>query len=233
MCVVALALNSHPRWRILLVGNRDEYHARASAPLARWSDAPQVIAGRDLVSGGSWLGVSEAGRLAVVTNIRMPDGPDPNKASRGDLVSDWLQAGVIPPLNMLDNFNGFCLLTLSPDGAEMIANQPEPVRHYWADGLFSLSNGTPAEPWPRREILESALAFWLTGNAEQPADLFALLRPERDNADAPIFINAPVYGTRCSTVIAVDHDGEGWICERRFDESGRQAGETKLSFDWP
>ncbi len=81
----------------MLVGNRDEYHARASAPLAAWEDVPHVIGGRDLVSGGGWLGVSEEGRFAVVTNIRSPEGPDPDKFSRGALVSDWLQAGVLPP----------------------------------------------------------------------------------------------------------------------------------------
>jgi uncharacterized protein with NRDE domain len=60
-----------------------------------------------------------------------------------------------------------------------------------------------------------------------------LLRPCDDDPAEPVFINAPVYGTRCSTVIAIDHDGTGWMCERRFDEDGRDAGETIMAFDWP
>ncbi len=93
MCVVAVAIDAHPRWRLVVAGNRDEYHARASAPLARWDEVSGIIAGRDLVSGGSWMGVSEAGRFAVVTNIRDADGPDPAKLSRGALVADWLAEG--------------------------------------------------------------------------------------------------------------------------------------------
>jgi uncharacterized protein with NRDE domain len=232
MCVVALALDCHPRWKLLLAGNRDEYHARASAPLARWSDAPHVLGGRDLVSGGGWLGVSDEGRLAVVTNIRSPGGPDPDKASRGALVSDWLVAGVAPPEAMLDGFNGFCLVAVSAQSATLIANRPEPVQQPIRKGIHSLSNGTPAEPWPRRERLEIALANWLEGDAEDPADLFALLRPDYDDPEGPVFINAPVYGTRCSTVVAIDHDGAGWICERRFDEGGEVVGEVALDFDW-
>ena len=70
MCVLALAFRSHPGWPLVLAGNRDELHARPAAPLAHWQDAPEVLGGRDLEGGGTWLGVAEAGRLAVVTNLR-------------------------------------------------------------------------------------------------------------------------------------------------------------------
>ena len=59
MCVVALAHRAHPDWRLVVAANRDEFHARPSAPLDRWTDADDVLAGRDLLSGGSWIGVSE------------------------------------------------------------------------------------------------------------------------------------------------------------------------------
>jgi uncharacterized protein with NRDE domain len=233
MCVVALALDCHPEWRLLLAGNRDEYHARASAPLARWSDAPHVLGGRDLVSGGGWLGVSDEGRMAVVTNIRAVAGPDPSKASRGDLVSDWLVAGVLPPQEMLDGYNGFSLIVAGSAGAVLLANRPVSTQAALAPGVHSLSNGLPGDVWPRRERLSVGLADWLAGEAKNPATIFALLRPDADGGDHPVFINAPVYGTRCSTVIAVDHHGQGWISERRFDESGRASGETALEFRWP
>ena len=64
MCVVAFAWNTHPRWRLLLAGNRDEFHARPSAALARWPE-PGVFAGRDLRSGGTWVGIDRRGRMAV------------------------------------------------------------------------------------------------------------------------------------------------------------------------
>src|SRR5690348_2100655 len=92
MCVVALAWNTHARWRLLLIGNRDEAYARPSAPLAHWADAPEILAGRDLEAGGTWMGVRESGRVAVVTNVRDPRAAH-DRASRGLLVSDFLRGG--------------------------------------------------------------------------------------------------------------------------------------------
>ena len=90
MCVLAFAWNAHPRWRLVLAGNRDELHERPAAPLARWREPDHILAGRDLLAGGTWLGVSEQGRLAVVTNLRGFGPPAPDMASRGALVRDVL-----------------------------------------------------------------------------------------------------------------------------------------------
>src|ERR1700760_2772707 len=91
MCVLALAWKAHPAWRLVLAGNRDEFHARPAAPLARWSADPGgVLAGRDLQSGGTWLGVSEEGRFAVVTNLRPGQSAAPDAPSRGVLLADLL-----------------------------------------------------------------------------------------------------------------------------------------------
>src|SRR5688572_15171238 len=93
MCVLALAWKASPRWRLIVAGNRDERHARPAAPLARREDAQHVLAGRDLQSGGSWLGVSDEGRFAVVTNVR-GGSTDPAPRSRGALVADFLRGGI-------------------------------------------------------------------------------------------------------------------------------------------
>jgi uncharacterized protein with NRDE domain len=234
MCVVALALDCHPRWKLVLAGNRDEFHARASAALGRWDDAPHVLGGRDLVSGGSWLGVSEEGRLAVVTNVRSGHAADPDKASRGALISDWLIAGVLPPDEMLDDYNGFSLLAADIASASLVSNRPGASHAQLGRGVHSLSNGIPGEAWPRKERLQAALSHWLDGTADDSATLFDLLQPEiDDDSEQPTFISAPVYGTRCSTVVAIDHAGQGWIAERRFDEGGEMSGETTLNFRWP
>src|SRR5688572_17173657 len=90
MCVLAFAWRAHPEFELVLAGNRDERHDRAAAPLGRWDGAPYVLAGRDLVAGGGWLGVSERGRLAVVTNVRGFGPPDLTRPSRGALVADVL-----------------------------------------------------------------------------------------------------------------------------------------------
>ena len=85
MCVAALAWLAHPRWRLVAIGNRDEFHARPTAPLARWSGG--VIAGQDLQAGGTWLGVREQ-RFGLVTNLRALGFPQPDMVSRGALVTD-------------------------------------------------------------------------------------------------------------------------------------------------
>src|SRR5579871_716324 len=96
MCLLALAWHSHPDYSLILAGNRDERHARASAAASFWSEAPELLAGRDLEAGGTWLGVTTTGRYAVVTNYR--EGLEPAKAprSRGALTSDFLKHKVTP-----------------------------------------------------------------------------------------------------------------------------------------
>lgn len=233
MCVVAIALDCHPRWKLVLAGNRDEFHARAADPLGRWVDARHVIAGRDRQAGGGWLGVSEQGRLAVVTNIRSAEGIDPAKASRGALVGDWLASGDAPELAALPGFNPFNLLLSGPDGTMLLSNLPEPQRQPLAPGIHGLSNGHPGEPWPRKTSMEAALSGWINRDGA-PDELFLLLRDESllDDGGVPIFIKAPVYGTRCSTVVLVDHEGQGLIAERRFHPDGSDAGETRIDFRW-
>jgi uncharacterized protein with NRDE domain len=233
MCVVALALDCHPRWRLVLAGNRDEYHERASAPLAHWGDAANVIAGRDLVAGGSWLGVSNNGRLAVVTNIRHPQGPDPAKASRGVLVGEWLAEGRAPELAALPGYNPFNLLLIGAGAARLFSNLPAPQEQRLRPGIHGLSNGKPGENWPRRAAAEAALAAWVERDGV-PDALFAMLRNERllDDGGLPIFIKATVYGTRCSTVVLIDHEGRGMISERRFTADGHEDGTVAIEFDW-
>ena len=231
MCVVAIAIDSHPRWRLVVAGNRDEYHTRASSPLARWSDGSGIIAGRDLVSGGSWMGVSESGRFAVVTNIRNADGPDPDKLSRGALVADWLTDGTSP--NDHDRFNPFNLIVTDGDIAHYLSNRPSASNQSLGRGIYGMSNAIPAEHWPRKDRLIKQMAIWLE-IVNQPELLLDMLSEESvpDYDAHPIFIRNPIYGTRCSTVVVVDHEGRGQIFERRFAADGSANGEISLDFFW-
>ena len=120
MCVAALAWRAHPRWKLLAIANRDEFHARPAAPLARWDNG--IVAGRDLEAGGTWLGVSEAGRFALVTNFRLPGYPKPGMASRGGLVTGWL-AG--EPSGDGAAMNPFHLLCADTRAARHLTNAPE------------------------------------------------------------------------------------------------------------
>lgn len=235
MCVVALALNAHPHWRIVLAANRDEFHARPSTPLARWDgDESHIIAGRDLQSGGAWLGVSEQGRLAVVTNIRTGRLPDPDKLSRGALISNFLRGD--SDFADLDAYNPFSLFAVDRQQGWFAANRPQPEVTTLPAGIHSLSNGLPADPWPRRELLHRSLASWLAADRPDPLALFNLLADETplcpENSQAPIFIRDEQYGTRCSTVVAIGKRGKGIIVERRFAPDSVNEGTTTISFDY-
>ncbi len=232
MCVAAVALRAHPRWRLVAIGNRDEFHERPTAPLARWKNG--VIAGRDLQAGGTWLGVSENGRCALVTNLRVDGYPLPHLASRGALVTDWL-AGHEPAAP--GTMNPFNLFMADAQAAWHLTNHPEVRRTPLAPGIHGLSNGPHDQPWAKTRALEATLARWLAEDSADPAPLFAALADDAELAGpgpelrfSPVFIRHALYGTRCSTVVLIDAQGAGRIIERRFDAAGRTTGESDLTF---
>jgi uncharacterized protein with NRDE domain len=238
MCVAALAWQAHPDWPLVVAANRDEYHERPSAPLAKWADG--TLAGRDLRAGGTWLGVHEAGRLALVTNYRVEGYPKEGMASRGALVTDWLQRGEVPDGAGMNPFN---LLVADRAGARVRSNWPAPSEQALEAGIHGLSNGAFARPWPKARRLCEDMAGWLAHDAGDFPALFTALRneapfPEEEAGEGPepaysgVFIRDPVYGTRCSTIVAVDRTGRGTIIERRFDPAGEAVGETALHFAW-
>jgi uncharacterized protein with NRDE domain len=251
MCVAAVAWQAHPRWHLVAIGNRDEFHSRPAAPLARWDGPGGIVAGRDLQSGGTWLGASDAGRFALVTNLRGYGGPDPDKVSRGALVTDQL-TGSGPYANAdrveLSAFNPFNLITADAREARFLSNRPNDIRTALAHGIYGLSNGTLDEPWPKTLQLKAALLDWLTADSSDFEPLFAALGSETlpdiglhpaepseipvEASETPVFIRNAVYGTRCSTVIAIDSDGAGTVVERSFGSEGQKAGEVTSDFRW-
>jgi uncharacterized protein with NRDE domain len=248
MCVLALAWRAHPRWQLVVAGNRDEFHARPAAALARWADAPDLLAGRDLQSGGTWLGASEAGRFVVVTNLRGHGAPVEGRPSRGALVTDLLGGGD-PAAVPIEAYNPVNLIAIDPKGAHFLSNGATAIRTSLAPGLYGLSNGTLDEPWPKTLRLKSSLLDWMMGPADHPEALLSGLGEEilpdigidpatpsdvpEEPHHSPIFIRDPVYGTRCSSVVAIDGEGRGVFIERRFSATGEISGETSLSFCWP
>ena len=233
MCVAALAWMTHPRWQLVAIGNRDEFHAREAVPLARWENG--VLAGRDLEAGGTWLGVHADGRFGLVTNLRAQGYPQPGMASRGALVTNWLLGQAPDRAAAMNPFN----LWLADAGQlSFVTNHPEWTEHQLPPGIHGLSNGARGDRWFKTARLEAALAAWL--GHEQPAEvLFAALAdqtpqsPDPEDAFSSVFIAKPDYGTRCSTVVAIDQAGVGMIIERSFAADGKVIGETALEFCWP
>jgi uncharacterized protein with NRDE domain len=253
MCLLAIAWKVHPRWRLLLAGNRDEFHPRPTAPLAHWQEPGGIVAGRDLQSGGTWAGVSAGGRMAVVTNVRDPALRKPGAPSRGALATAFL--GATAPaaahaarlLASAQAYAPFNLLLADGESCEYVGNTPATRQVRLAPGVHGLSNGDLDEPWPKVVALCERLGAWIDAGDDDPAPLWAALADETRADDAalpdtgvgialermlsPAFIRDADYGTRASTLIAIDHDGRGWIAERRFGPDGVFEGETVLAMD--
>jgi uncharacterized protein with NRDE domain len=251
MCVIAFAWNVHPRWRLLLIGNRDEAHARPSAPLQRWADAPDLLAGRDLEAGGTWMGVREPGRACVVTNVRDPHAAK-DRASRGWLVTDFLQGSDSAARHaealekIAPRYRPFNLLLFDAEAARFVSNDPDVRARTIADGVHGLSNGDLDAPWPKVQRVTAVLRDWLEAGAEDFAPLFAAFTDETPAPDAvlpdtgvgielermlsPVFVRGERYGTRATTIIALDREGGGIIEEHRFRPNGVAQGQTALRF---
>lgn len=229
MCVVALAHRAHPDWPLILIGNRDEFHARPAAPLAEWDDGSGIVAGRDLQAGGTWLGVHKpSGRTVVVTNVRGAM-PDPAKESRGALVSDLLRGAgrfADPAADDLPRFNAFNLFTVDGGAARLLTNRPVPLIMPLEPGVHALANEPVDAPCPRAERLRLALEATVAAGSD-PESLLDTLTAEDDPA---LFLRGDVYGTRASTLVAVSAEGDVRMIERRYEKGGRPIGTTALEF---
>jgi uncharacterized protein with NRDE domain len=240
MCLAAIAIGRHPRFPWVLASNRDEFHDRPTAPLAWWQPAGggrAVLSGRDLSAGGTWLGLTRAGQLALVTNVREPGRFEPGLPSRGDLVPQWLAAPHfdLARLQALAETprNGFNLLAadLNRDALAWAGNRP-PQAVRVAPGLAAVSNAALDTPWPkltrlktrldqalRRNatlelLITSALSALADPTAAPDGDLPATGVPlDRERQLSPAFIHMPAaaghaaYGTRCATVVIVEQQG--------------------------
>ncbi|MCC6135821.1 MAG: NRDE family protein [Gammaproteobacteria bacterium] len=260
MCLILIAYRCYPGIALLVAANRDEFHDRPTAPLAFWDDAPQVLAGRDLQHGGTWLGVTQSGRFAALTNYRDPRQVRPDAPSRGQLVSAYLQ-GAEPALDYLARlatqssaYNGFNLLLGDAAGLHYYSNRgaaPQTLSPGW----YGLSNHLLNTPWPKLQrglaLAQDVLARqpdpvpddWLQALADRvpvpDADLPNTGVPlEWERWLSPIFIDAPGYGTRSSTVLLAKESGPASLVETTWGDGGRCEftlnGWTKPGGgDWP
>ena len=241
LCLIVFAWQAHPDFPLVLGANRDEFLDRPTRPAAFWPEQPDLLAGRDLKGGGTWLGITRSGRMAAVTNYRQGTAPRPDLRSRGLLVTGFLAANHSPEAHLAavaaerDAYDGFNLL--ASDGRELhhFSNRgsaPRPV----AGGVHGLSNALLDTPWPKVERAKAALARLLDRDRDALVDeMLALLADRVRPADhelpstgvsrewerclSPVFIASPDYGTRCSTVLLVDRDDRVTFVERSFDHA--------------
>jgi uncharacterized protein with NRDE domain len=260
MCLLVLAWNTHPRYRLVVAANRDEYHERPTAALARWPAPDDMLAGRDLRAGGTWLGIDRRRRFGIVTNFRDLVRPPPEARSRGGLIPSYLRGAAAPNgyLAALEGeataYGGFNLLLADGDSLWYASNRTRPFASALSPGVHGLSNELLDTPWPKLRRVRRGFEEWLRGaGSAEDGELFTLLAdrapatdeeglpsaglsPEWERTLSSPFVLNESYGTRCSTIVAIEPTGGCYVAERRFDPTGARSGQTEYRLapgEWP
>lgn len=249
MCLVVVAFRNHVDHPLVVAANRDEFHARATQDADWWPDQPDIIAGRDLQAGGTWLGVQRGGRFATVTNFRDAEPRAGKQRSRGHLVAEFLQ-GTQTPLDYLhsvqgDDYAGFNLLLTDGESLAYMSNRGGALQELPA-GIYGLSNATLDTPWEKVERSKARLQGLIENSQVNETELLRLLSDRNKgpldevqsqhlpfataHAITAPFIVTPDYGTRCSTIVRADRSGRWHFYERRFDANGYNTGVSQFSF---
>ncbi|MBS1582533.1 MAG: NRDE family protein [Bacteroidetes bacterium] len=235
MCLIVLAYRVHPRYPLLFAANRDEFHDRPAAPARFWADAPDLLAGRDLRAGGTWMGITRSGRFAALTNYRDLHRPRKQGPSRGLLVRQALEGDFDP--GATSAYEGFNLLYGSVDTLRYHTNE-QPTDVPLTPGVHGLSNHFLDTPWPKVEHAKQGVQDLLAAPDERLVPgLFALLANDAvapddrlpdtglpldlERAISSIFIRTDGYGTRCSSVVLVDVGGRVYFEERTWPAGTR------------
>lgn len=248
MCLLLIAVDALPGTPLLLLGNRDEFHGRATAAAQPWAESRHVVGGRDLVAGGAWLALRDDGRFAAVTNLRT-GVPATAPRSRGWLVRDFV-LGDAEPAAFLEalrtqsgDYGPFNLAVGDRSGAYALGSGDGVVRRLGA-GVHTISNGPIGVHWPKTERLERRFGEVAHGAADvDEAALLDLLGDETSPADdalpdtgvglelerrlAPIFIRGDKYGTRASTLVIHRADGSAVLRERSLGPFAASLGEAR------
>lgn len=252
MCLIFFALNTHPKYKLVVAGNRDEFYNRKTQPAQFWEDHPLLLAGRDLEAMGTWLGITRSGRFAMLTNYRDLSRIDPNAPSRGALVSDYLTSDVNANeyLNNIakdgDRYNGFNLIAGTVDSLSYYSNYGQGVSTL-TPGFYGISNHLLDTPWPKVVRGKEMIAPLLKRDDLDPEDFFDVLYDsevapdsslphtglplDREKALSSMFIKTQGYGSRCTSVVLVGHDGHVVFAERVFNTESFRHTTRYFEFD--
>lgn len=252
MCLILLALQKHPRYKLILAANRDEYYERPSEAPHFWKDAPHVLAGRDLVAEGTWLGITRTGRIAAVTNFRDPANVKAQAPSRGKLVRDYLLGDLAPSsyvdliLREKDRYNGFNLILGNRERITWYSNRSDQVVPL-PPGVYGLSNRLLDTPWPKVVRAKASFEEILSTGKDLIVEfLFRLLKDQTAAPDnrlphtgvpiewerilSPIFITSPTYGTRSSSLLLMDKEDRVTFLDRTFNGSSEPVTTREFHF---
>jgi uncharacterized protein with NRDE domain len=253
MCLLVFAHRTHSDYDLIVAANRDEFHARSTAPAAFWSEHPHVVAGKDVEKGGTWMGITTSGRFAALTNFRDPSVRSATAPSRGFLVSEFLIGTDAPEIYLRAvrersrQYNNFNLFVGNTETLWYFASRTQETRAL-EPGLYGISNDALDTPWPKVRRAKQRLSRAISADGDiDRNELFDLLADRNTAADGDLpdtgvgpqwervlsaaFIVTPNYGTRASTVL-FSHPHRGAIfVERSFDASGHETSTAAFTLD--
>ena len=255
MCLITFQLQEHPVYKLILASNRDESYERPTAAASFWQDYPYILAGRDLLQKGTWLGITKAGRFAALTNVhdhsrKLPTHP----VSRGKIIKDYLisnQPASVFLANLQknqSNYVGFNLLVGDIDHFWHFNNLTNQITSL-PSGMHGLSNAGLNDPWPK--VVKGKAYIQDFSSKHEPASPSDLLTAfadtttvsnknevpwlstedpiEFESQNSQIFIKTPKYGTVSTTILLVDHNNNVTFIERSYNKEGI-SGEVHYSF---
>ena len=250
MCLIALAWDMHPKYKLILAANRDEFYQRPTAKAAFWEDQPNLLGGRDLQAGGTWMTITKKGRFAAVTNYRDLANIREDAASRGEIPTDFVN-GQLRPEKFIqtlhehaEDYNGFNVLVSDLREMDHYSNYERKI-NILKPGIYGLSNALLDTPWPKVELakmnFESAINNSFTHEELLEVMTNTTIAPDEQLPDTGVpkemerqlsamCIRMENYGTCCSTVITVDRDGVVNFTEKSFPVGERKEGTAHFRF---
>jgi uncharacterized protein with NRDE domain len=250
MCLILVAKDAHPRYPLIIVANREEYHSRPTQSLSFWHDYPTIAAGRDLTAGGTWFGLNLHGLFAAVTNFHEPTATMKSDYSRGTLVLDWLRQNPesadchLQSPGQLQRYQGVNVISGNIATLWWNSNRVSDS-HQIPSGITGLSNHLLDTPWHKivygkqlfKKILNRSFrsdTFFELLSDPTPAKGIAArhpgFSPDLPAVQSAIFIKGPLYGTRSSTVLLLDQQNQVQLIERSYDPDAAILGENRLNF---
>lgn len=238
MCLLLISFLSHPEYKLIVAANRDEFFKRPAAPAHFWDKHPNLLAGKDIKAGGTWLGLTTSGKFSAITNYRDIRNIKQNAPTRGKLVTDFLLNNDYTSVfaNELkeksDLYNGYNLIFGNLNSLNYFSNQTNTL-YELKPGIYGLSNHLLDTPWYKVEKSKKLFSKILTKKNIITDDFFEILSDETFSPDdllpdtglekrveqaiSAIFVSTPEYGTRSSTVILVNNQNLATFTEKSLD----------------
>lgn len=251
MCLIVFGYNCHQTYPFILAGNRDEFYQRPTKQAHFWDTEPEILAGRDLKAGGTWLGMTKEGRIGVLTNYRHFHSQPGGQKSRGELIPTFLKSSLDPKNVLADiisrghQYDGFNMIAGTSTKLNYISNVHNSLEEI-PPGIHGISNGFLNTSWPKVDVAKEKYRSATSGADIDEEAIFSFLKnketypqeslpdtglsPEKEKAVSPIFIELKNYGTRCSTLITVDKNGLVSFVEKSYHKNCESETERRFQF---